>query len=161
MYFFMYDNLFISHFHIYHNRVMVTHMMLHRQENMVKKNEKCCLICNKEFASERECQNHYKICRSSLICLKCNKSFDKLCTFQAHGNICAGLDKFKCSVCGLCFSDKKKAHNHMYNCRKKFTCRRCSMPFHDWKLLVNHCKLAHPKIECKICCSFFLVQKSY
>ena len=34
-----------------------------------------------------------------------------------HMNICTGLDKFKCSGCGLCFVDKK-AHNHMYNCRK-------------------------------------------
>ena len=45
---------------------------------------------------------------SSLKCLKCNKSFDKLCTFQAHENICTGLDKFKCSVCGSCFTDKNR-----------------------------------------------------
>ena len=52
MYFFIYDNLSISHFHIYHNRLMVTHMMLNREENSGEKNEKCCLICNKEFASK-------------------------------------------------------------------------------------------------------------
>ena len=80
----------------------------------------------------------------SLKCIKCNKSFDRLRTFHAHKNICTGLDKFKCSGCGLCFIDNKKARNHMYNCRKKFTCRRCSMTFHDWKLLLNHCKIAHP-----------------
>ena len=108
MYFFIYDNLSISHFHIYHNRLLVTHMMLNRERESGEKNEKCCLICNKEFATKWECQNHYKICKSSLKCIKCNKSFDKLHTFHAHENICTGLDKFKCSVCGLCFVDKKK-----------------------------------------------------
>ena len=125
-------------------------MMSNRAESG-DKNDKCCLICDKEFMTKNECHNHYKICKSSLKCIKC----DKLCTFHAHENICAGLAKFKWSGCGLCFVDKKKAHNHMYNCRKKFTCRRCSVPFCDWKLLLNHCKIAHPKIECKICCSFF------
>ena len=57
--------------------------------------------------NKKECHNHYKICKSSLKCTKCNKSFDKLCTFHAHENICTGLDKFKCSGCGLCFVDKK------------------------------------------------------
>ena len=70
-------------------------------------------------------------------------------------NICAGLDKFKCSGCGLCFVDKKRLIIICIIVEKKFTCKRCSLPFHDWKSLLNHCKIVHPKIECKICCSFF------
>ena len=56
---------------------------------------------------QKQCHNHYKICKTSLKCIKHNKSFDKPCAFHAHENICKGLDKFKCSGCGLCFVDKK------------------------------------------------------
>ena len=74
-----------------------------------------------------------------------------------HINICNGLHQYKCSGCGMCFSEKKnKIYNHIYKCRKKFTCRRCSMPFQDWKKLLDHCQIAHPRIECKICSSFFI-----
>ena len=72
------------------------------------KNDKCCLICNKQFTTKKECHDHYQICKCSLKCRKCDKSFDKLHTFHAHGNICSGLGKFKCSCCGLCFVDKKR-----------------------------------------------------
>ena len=54
----------------------------------------------------------------------------------------------------MCFTDRKKAYNHMYNCRKKLTCKRCSLPFQEWKSLLNHGEIAHPKIEYKICHSF-------
>ena len=102
-----------------------------------------------------EHRDHYQICKTSLKCTKCGQMFDKLHTYHGHVNICDDLDKFKCSGCGLCFVDKKKAYNHMHNCRKKLTCKRCSLRFCDWKSLLNHCKIVHPKIECKICCSFF------
>ena len=98
-----------------------------------------------------------KFVNSSLKCTKCDQMFDKLHTYHGHVNICDGLDKFKCSGCGLCFVDKKKSYNHMYNCRKKLTCKRCSLPFCNWKSLLNHCKIVHPEIECKICGSFFYI----
>ena len=69
----------------------------------------------------REHRDHYQICKISLKCTKCDQLFDKLHTYHGYVNIRDGLDKFKCSNCGLCFVDKKKAYNHMYNCRKKLT----------------------------------------
>ena len=66
------------------------------------------MICSKQFATKKECHNHYQMCKTSLKCIKCDKLFDTLCTFHGHVNICDGLDKFKCSGCGLCFVDKKR-----------------------------------------------------
>ena len=79
----------------------------------------------------------------------------KLILYHAHVTICNDLHQYKCSGCGMCFSEKNKTYNHMYKCRKKFTCGRCSIPFQDWKKLLHHCEIAHPRIECKICSSFF------
>ena len=114
-----------------------------------------CLICKKELKSIKQCSEHFKICRRSLKCQKCNQVFNKLTIYHAHVSICNGLHEYKCSGCGMCFSDKKKTYNHMYKCKKKFMCRRCSMPFQDWRKLLNHCEISHPKIECKICRSFY------
>ena len=80
-------------------------------------------LCTKEFDTVRQHCDHYKICKSSLKCTKCDQIFNKLHTYHVHVNICDGLDKYKCSGCGLCFIDRKKAYNHMYNCTKKLTCR--------------------------------------
>ena len=46
------------------------------------KNDKCCLICNKQFTTKEECHNHYQICKSSLKCTKCDKSLDKFVNFM-------------------------------------------------------------------------------
>ena len=118
-------------------------------------NDKECLICHKQFNSVKQWHNHYKICKNSLICKKCNKIFETLHTYDAHVGICDGVDRYKCLGCNTCFTGRKKAYNHMYNCRKKLSCKRCNMPFQEWKSLLKHYEIAHPKIECEICHSFF------
>ena len=113
------------------------------------------MICQKEFDSVKQHRDHYKICKTSLKCKKCDQIFDKLHICHAYVSICDGLDKYKCSGCGMCFTDRKRNYNYMYHCRKKLTCKRCSLPFREWKSLLNHCEIAHPKIECKICHIFY------
>ena len=81
------------------------------------------MICKKEFDSVKQCCDHYKICKTSLKCKKCNQIFDKLHIYHAHVSICDGLDKYKCSGWGMCFTDRKKTYNHMYNCRKNWHVR--------------------------------------
>ena len=49
---------------------------------------------------------------------KCHQIFDQLHTYDAYVSMCDGLDRYKCSGCGLCFIDWKKAYNHIYNCKK-------------------------------------------
>ena len=90
-----------------------------------------------------------------MTCIKCDKIFDTLHTYHAHVSICDGVDRYKCSGCGTCFTDKKKVFNLMYNCQKKWSCKRCNLPFWEWKSLLKHCEIAHPKIECQIYHIFF------
>ena len=66
------------------------------------------LDVHQTFHTMREYHDHYQICKSSLKCTKCDQIFDKLCTYHGHVNICDGLDKFKCSGCGLCFLIKRR-----------------------------------------------------
>ena len=94
-----------------------------------EQNEKKCLICTKEFDSVKQHCNHYKICKNSLKCKKCDKIFNTLHTYHAHFGICDGVDRYKFSGCGTCFTDRKKVYNHMYNCQKKLSCKRCNLPF--------------------------------
>ena len=82
------------------------------------KNDIECLICTKEFDTAKQCHDHYKTCKTSLTCKKCHQKFDKLHTYDAHVSMCDGLDRYKCSGCGLSFIDHKKAYNHIYNCKK-------------------------------------------
>ena len=154
MYFFIYDNL--SHFIFSYIPLQAAGDRYDAEQTaeIGNKNDKCCLLCNKQFPTKKDRHDHYQIRKSSLKCTDCDKSFDKLCTFHAHENICAGLGKFKCSGCGLCLVDKKRLII-IWIIVEKNPCRRCSLPFCDWKLLLNHCKIVHPKIECKICSSFF------
>ena len=70
-------------------------------------NDRQCLICSKEFGSVKECSDHSKICRTSLKCKKCKWVFHKLSTHNGHVSICDGLNKYKCSGCGMCFTEKK------------------------------------------------------
>ena len=56
----------------------------------------------------KQCSEHFKICKNSLKCQKCAKVFDKLNIYHAHITICDGLDKYKCSGCGMCFSEKSR-----------------------------------------------------
>ena len=81
--------------------------------------------------------------------------FHRLSTYNGHVSICDGLNKYKCSGCGMCSTEKRKSYNHMYSCTKKLKCKRCSVAFRDWKSLLNHCKIEHPKVDCKVCHSVF------
>ena len=92
-----------------------------------------------------------------MTCKKCDKIFETLHTYDAQVGICDGEDRYKCLGCKTCFTDRKKAYNHMYNCHKKLSGKRCNLPFQESKSLLKHCEIAHPKGECQICHSFLQV----
>ena len=90
-----------------------------------------------------------------MTCKKCDKICDTLHTYDAHVGMCNGVDRYKCSGCKTCFTDRKKAYNHMYKCHKKLSCKRSNLPVQEWKSFLKHCEIAQPKIECQICHSYF------
>ena len=71
-------------------------------------NERQCLTCRKEFGSVKEHSDHFKICKTSVKCKNCNQVFNKLSTCNGHVSICDGLNKYKCSSCGMCFTEKRR-----------------------------------------------------
>ena len=101
---------------------------------------------------------HFKICRQSLWCEKCEKFFDQVRRYSAHVNICNGLDKYKCYVCYVEFTNSKKCLDHLYKSHK-FTCKMCHCQFKNVKALTKHCEKEHPKRQCKKCNSFFCEMK--
>ena len=64
-----------------------------------------CLVCNRRFDHVHECVKHFKICRQSLQCEKCERFFDQVRRYSAHVDICKGLDKYKCYVCHVEFTN--------------------------------------------------------
>ena len=56
----------------------------------------------------KECSDHFKICKTSLKCKKYNQIFNKLSTYNGYVSICNDLNKYKCSGCGMCFTEKRR-----------------------------------------------------
>ena len=65
------------------------------------------------------------------------------------------MDKYKCYVCHVEFTNNKKCLDHLYK-NHKFTCKMCHFQFKNVKALTKHCEQEHPKRKCKKCNVFFL-----
>ena len=128
-------------------------------ELVVRANELQCSVCEKNFNSLQQCQEHFKVCSKSLVCDKCQKRFTHINRYKSHINMCNGLNKYKCYICKVQFTDFKKCSDHVYWHEHKFKCRMCDMKFKSVKSLTDHCSQQHPKKLCKRCNAYFYSDK--
>ena len=105
-----------------------------------------CLVCTRRFNSVKECRTHFQFCKQSF---KCEKGFDQVRRYHAHVKICNGLDKYKCYICKVEFTDCKKCFDHLYQHNNKFKCMMCDFKCKSVKALQEHCDKEHPKRQCE------------
>ena len=98
---------------------------------------------------------HFKICKQSLKCGKCEKGFDQVRRYCSYVEICSGLNKFKCYICKVEFTDCKKCFDHLYK-HNKLKCMMCAFKCKSVKALQKHCDEEHAKRQCEKCNAFFL-----
>ena len=70
-------------------------------------------------------------------------------------NICNGLDKYKCYICHVEFTNCKKCLDHLYK-NHKFTCKMHHFQFKNVKALNKHCEQEHQRGSVRSVMYFFV-----
>ena len=114
-----------------------------------------CLVCSTKFNNVQEHVKHFQICKQSLKCEKCEQCSDQVRKYHAHVEVCNGLDKYKCYICQVEFTNCKKCLDHLYK-HNKFKCMMCNFQFKSVQALTKHCDKEHPKRQYEKCNTFCL-----
>ena len=119
---------------------------------------KKCEICCQQFESVLELKYHFEICKKGLECNHCQKNCESVELFKQHNDICDGVNKYRCFVCGKKFESESKCLMHIKKCVGKLPCKRCNKTCLNYKLLLEHNKRFHEPIKCDICKKVFYVK---
>ena len=113
-----------------------------------------CLVFSRRLDNVQEHVKPFQICKQSFQCEICEKCFDQVRRYHAHVDVCNGLDKYKCYICHVEFTNCKKCLDHLYK-HHKFKCKMCHFQFKNVQALTKHFEKEHPKRQCTKCNAFF------
>ena len=98
-----------------------------------------------------ELKYYFEICKKGLECNNCQQNFESVELFKKHNDICDGVNKYRCFVCGKKFESESNCLMHTKKCIGKLPCKRCDKMCLNYKLLLEHNKRFHEPIKCDIC----------
>lgn len=126
-----------------------------------------CLVCSKQFNTNRVLRNHYNHKHSDqrkYHCDLCQKSFKTDSGLYAHRKTHADSYDYSCQICLKKFKFKVHLSRHltMHSQEKNFFCRFCSKSFGVKDNLNKHLKTHYKLFEFKChICEFLTSQQRY
>ncbi|XP_073415700.1 uncharacterized protein [Dendrobates tinctorius] len=97
------------------------------------------IMQNEDKRSDAEHQKSY-VMENRFLCSECGKCFTEKFYLESHQRIHAGKKPFSCSECGKCFSHKSGLfrHHRIHTGEKPFLCSECGKCFSVKSKLVTH-----------------------
>uniref|UniRef100_A0A1I8Q6K9 C2H2-type domain-containing protein n=1 Tax=Stomoxys calcitrans TaxID=35570 RepID=A0A1I8Q6K9_STOCA len=137
-------------------------MELSEYDEFLKKHfEMKCAFCQQKFDEFRSLCNHYSSAHNEQgYALCCDKKFFRRPHLIDHINYHLNPEYFKCNICGKCWNNRQRLHNHLrIHGERDFSCDICGKKFVEGRHLETH-KLVHvPESEknfpCNECGKFY------